>query len=224
MILAHWHRLKEEQKFVEVTGIELVKTAIAFSTTAPPPDVTITGIQSGDLILWIQATDSGSNQWTEEFNTGTGVLDMSGLVDGIAGYFISTGTSFTASSIQTDNEATYGAYHYSVWRGVNATTPIDVTAQYIYNDASAQPNPPSITTQTDNCIIVTGFMQDDIDSTGANLPSGYTLLNKIHGGAGEPTLYVAYKLKETAGVEDPVFTGANTGDRHHDFIIPLRPA
>jgi len=222
MILAHWHRLKEEQ--IPFEGIELVKTAIAFSTTAPPPDITITGIQSGDLILWIQATDGGANQWSEEFNTGTGVLDMSGLVDGIAGYFISSGTSFTVSSIQTDNEATYGAYHYSVWRGVNATTPIDVTAQSNYGSTSSQPNPPSITTQTDNCIIVTGFMMDDRDSTDANVPTGYTLLNKIFGGAGDPTLYVVYKLKETAGVEDPEFTGATTGDRHHDFIIPLRPA
>lgn len=204
-------------------GITLVKTAMAFAGTGTST-ISITGIQSGDLILFIGATDGGANTWADSFTTGVGILAMSGLVDGIAGYFFSTGTSFTITGDAEDFEE-FGTYHYSVWRSVSPNTPMDTSALSVYGAAAAQPDPPSITTVTDGCVIVAGFMQDDVDSTGATPPTGYTLLNKLHGGTGEPTNYVLYKDQATAGAEDPAaFSGALTSDRHHDFTIALRPA
>jgi hypothetical protein len=220
MILAHWHKLKEQQV---PRGISLVKTAMAFDTTGA--NVTITGIQSGDFILWIAASDNGANNWNDNFpNSGTEILGMSGTVDGIAGYFISSGTSYTVQGEGTDFES-HGLYHYSVWRNVNPTTPMDGTASFVYHLIGQQPDPPSITTSNDGCVIVSGFMLDDVDGTSATADSSYTLLNKQFAGAGEPTLHVMYKEQTSAGTENPAaFSGVPTSDRKHAFTMALRPA
>ena len=193
---------------------------------------TFSGLQSGDLVLYFSAEDAAPVSTP----TGASWTAIPGLVtqpdnDGgphsAAFYVFATGTSVTASGLNTGNE---NVRVMIAFRNVNSTNPFDVNATE--NSGSGLPDPPSITPVTDNSMIVAvGLLDDHAIANSISPPTGYTTALNMDsdGGAddtglGAATIMTAYKLLATAAAEDPGgFTGT-TGDPQKGISIALRPA
>lgn len=233
MILAHWHRLKQEQ--IPFTGIELIKQDSFFSTT--DTSFSISGLQSGDFVLVFRTTDSGDDTWSNVFQGGTSILAAGSLSSGVGpdsvlGYFIASSSLLVVEMVPDgggEDTPPYEMVSYAVFRNVNSTTPIDVTPTFVADSAgNIAPDPPSITTVTNNCMIIVLVSIDDTDITSATFDSSYTLLTKLYGGTGDPCHYLIYKTQSSAGTENPAqFTNYPTvpsNDDHHTVTLALRPA
>lgn len=197
---------------------------------------TLSGLQAGDLVFLFSASD-GSIQDTPTTGDGwtTSGLGLSSQPDNdgfpCSGVFyaIATGTSVTASGLDTGSDVVHVMIAF---RNVNPVNPIDVDATENSN-TSGLPNPPSITPVTNNSMIVIVGLHDD--DTIANLispPTGYTAAvnDDTAGGASSfgttgATIMTAYKLLETAAAEDPgAFTSSGAGsDAHKGITLALRP-
>ena len=115
-----------------------------------------------------------------------------------------------------------------VLRGVDATTPLDVTPTTVQSTATGYPDPPSITPTNNDCMILAFGIKDE---TGAdNLtshPTNYTGIdwnnnNQSTGG----TLMVAYRLLSGGGgsAEDPgIWSGDGGNDEWAAATIACRP-
>ena len=193
---------------------------------------TLSGLQSGDLVLYFSAEDA------DDVNTPTGASwtaipglgtqpDNDDNPNSAAFYVFATGTSVTASGLATGNN------HVRVmiaFRNVNSTNPFDVNATE--NSAGGLPDPPSITPVTDNSMIVAVGLLDDHDiANSISPPTGYTTAVNMdsQGGAndtglGGATIMTAYKLLETAAAEDPSGFAGTTGDPQKGISIALRQA
>ena len=193
---------------------------------------TLSGLQSGDLVLYFSAED-GVNVNTPTGASWTAIPGLTTQPDNdndpnsAAFYVFATGTSVTASGLATGNN------HVRVmiaFRNVNSTNPFDVNATE--NSGNGLPDPPSITPVTDNSMIVAVGLLDDHDiANSISPPTGYTTAVNMdsQGGAndtglGGATIMTAYKLLATAAAEDPSgFTGT-TGDPQKGISIALRQA
>ena len=167
--------------------------------------ITLNGIESGDLVLFFSAADS-NNQSTPS----TGWIAIPGLgtqpdndnePDSAAFYKFSEGTSLTASGLN-DNDTTAMLIAF---RGVNSDQPFSVNS--VESTAtSGMPNPPSITTVDDECMIVAVGLLDDDQLTAPQAPSGYSLAISEYGNS--CTIMSAYKAQTSAGSENPgAFSG-----------------
>lgn len=225
MITLHFNRLR--QTHGGMTGgtgnITLVKEDVFFQNNAN--SVTVTGIQSGDFVLVVHTADSGATAWSTQFQGGTGVLGLDSGVgpDTVVGYYFATGTSLTISPNRPIEMISY-----VVLRGVDTSNPINASAFVEDAAGNIAPNPPAITTTSDNCFIFVGVTIDDTSITSATFDSTYTLLHKLHGGLGEPCHYMIYKTQSSAGTENPAQFGnyptVPSNDDHHSFTIAIKPA
>lgn len=127
----------------------------------------------------------------------------------------------------TNQEAQAFSVSYHVFRGVDTSTPFDVTFSDATHLIAAQNNTlaacPAITTATDNAAVVLfqGLTHDDVQAAGA--PSGYTMGSGLVGGTMDDRgQCVAYNLDAgTAGVNTPgawTHTSANTGTADYTTI------
>ncbi|MDJ0896917.1 MAG: hypothetical protein QNJ92_17365 [Alphaproteobacteria bacterium] len=113
-----------------------------------------------------------------------------------------------------------------VWRGGDASTPIDNS---ISEDtgAAGDPDPPSHTTLTDGALrIVVGVLDDDNAETGLTAPSGYTDLSAKEAGASagsSNTVMMASKEAATAGAENPAAFSTPGSDAWWAGHFALRP-
>jgi hypothetical protein len=111
----------------------------------------------------------------------------------------------------------------TVWRNVNTTTPLDVTTT-LAEATTGNPNPPSITTTTNHCMIIPTLFEDDITAV-PTAPSGYTRAAWATGSAqgNGGTVAQAYLKQTTAGAIDPGTwsVGANN-DQWISITIALR--
>ena len=218
MILAHWHKLKE---FQVPRGIEFVTSNFTYLPEIDDgqtlPVATLTGIQSGDLVLANVVADTGvpnlQSGWT---NIGS----FSGLHDARWSYQFATGSSVSYDNGGGDDEAVVLA----AFRNVNQTTPLDVTIPTPVggNNSSTSVTPPSITTVTDGCMIVVGLGIDDNDKTNATLPSGYTTAS--FGFQTNANSGVFYKKQTSAGTESPSTISYSGGEANACITIAFRPA
>ena len=193
---------------------------------------TLSGLQSGDLVLYFSAEDT-ANVATPTGASWTAIPglitqpDNDNIPNSAAFYVFATGTSVTASGLNTGNE---NVRVMIAFRNVNPTNPFDVNATE--NSGSGLPNPPSITPVTDNCMIVAvGLLDDHAIANSISPPTGYTTAVNMDSdggandtGGGAATIMTAYKLLATAAAEDPDgFTGT-TGDPNKGITIALREA
>lgn len=235
MILVHWHNKLRQTQIPVTTDIELVKQDSFFSST--DTSFSISGIQSGDFVLIFRTDDSGQATWSDVFQGGTSILPNDALSSGVGpdsvlGYYVATSSLLIVETTTSggEDQGAYEMVSYAVFRNVNSTTPIDVTPTYVADSAgNIAPNPPSITTVTDGCMIIVLVSIDDSDITSATFDSSYTLLTKLYGGTGDPCHYLIYKTQSTAGSENPAqFTNYPTSipsnDDHHTVTLALRPA
>ena len=227
------------------TGIEwgnapIIESAISYVTGTSNSNpgtssFTLNGLQAGDFVLYFGAEDA------EELNTPTGENwvaipglgtqpDNNGDPNSAVFYVFATGTSVTASGLNTGDEEVHVMIAF---RNVNPINPFDVNATE-NNPGSGLPNPPSITPVTDNSMIVAVGLQDDeaIANT-ISPPTGYTTAVNMdsQGGVndnslGGATIMTAYKLLTTAAAENPAsFTSSSGGssDANKGISIALRP-
>ena len=118
-----------------------------------------------------------------------------------------------------------------VLRGVDTSTPLDVSNQTVQSTSIGVPNPPSITPTNDDCLILAVGIMDDTDTaTLGSVPTNYTDLGFINNTTANPTggnLMAAYRILSGGGgsPENPsAWTLATGGDDEWAAAsIALRP-
>jgi len=126
-------------------------------------------------------------------------------------------TGVTVSSMTNPYTAVF------VWRGVDQDNPLDATPTTATGTNSINFDPPSITTVTDNAIVV---LIGGMSFTGSAFtpPGGYETL---FGRLGEPSIVVCTKTKSVAGVENPPagsWATDSTLDSWAAVTMALRPS
>jgi hypothetical protein len=184
------------------------------------------GTITGDFILHLGATDG-----TSEVPTPTGFTSVfrgGGDTGHIISYrFVQAGdTAISMTGMQSDE-----IHAFYVFRGINTTIPLTTPiVSPIYTQPN-NPNPPLITTQVANSIVLAPIFIDDYLAT-LTAPSGYTLLpvyrsnldtNSPWFGISAPsnqdnatTVSLAYLQTTSAGNYDP---GLWTGDMGDDSVV-----
>jgi len=203
------------------TTITFVKnhSANAFTDSGT---TTITGLQSGDFVLALAGEDAGGEPPTP--TSATNIYSANLLHNTTMWYEFATGTSMT----QTLGAGEEFSVTYLVFRGVNQTTPLDVSVTTPSNTGNVSTiTPPSVTTVTNGCMIVPVMSLEDENVSGAvTYDSSYTLGIDFYGADGDVTQLMLYKLQSTAGTESPSafsWAGANA-DEVHTTTVALRPA
>ncbi len=124
----------------------------------------------------------------------------------------------------------------AVFRGVDTTTPIDVTPIAGHTDTFTNddtPDPPSITTVTDGAWVIAycGVNGNSTSHDAVTPPTGYTLFGSEpdpFAASNQRQIVMAYKEVSTAGAEDPgvfTFSGGSTNVQEATCgVIALRPA
>ena len=208
-------------------GIEYVTG----TTSQSGGTMTLTGIQSGDVVLLFGATDSGDiggnpTGWSDGTTNATGSQpDNDNVPDSSFYYIVSSGTSVSANNLTDPNSG--AVYVMMAFRGVNTTTVFNTTTQES-SGGSGNPDSPSITTTTNGCMIVSvGFLDDDDSASSATAPSGYTLGPTEDTGANNgsgATIMTAYLLQSTAGAVNPGAFSSSGNDEWKAYTIALNPA
>ena len=216
--------LKYSTRFLPEPGTVSLKT----STTGTFSDVfgstlTLSGLASGDFVVIILTDNDNdsiplSSGWTNiSNNTGTASVR--------AAYIFSTGTSVsytTPSGTDIDGSAVLAAF-----TGVDPTTPLDVSRTLNTGAATTSVTPASVTTVTDNCMILTALGIEGGDLTVTD-PSGYTRIAKAAGGGFLNLLpsvtVLSYKQQTSSGTESPGAFSWSGNRNARTVTIALRPA
>ena len=196
---------------------------------------TLNGLQAGDLVLYFSTEDTSNvvtpagASWTAIPGLGT-QPDNDGRPSSAAFYVFATGTSVTASQLGTNRDRVRVMIAF---RNVDTLNPFQNVIQNAIVNENSLPNPPSITTNTNNSMIVAvGLLDDEDVANSISPPTGYTTALNMdsQGGAnvagfGGSTIMTAYKFLATAAAEDPgAFTSSNvnSGDVNKGITIALR--
>ena len=222
--LINWLALLKESGAVGGGPIELIDSG-GFITPLDQSSITITGIQSGDFVIIAGASDSedmiAPSGWTTGYiNNGSGTSSHGGYI-----YAFSSGTSITASSLAGTGTGGFSyAYIWQVFRGVNQSNPINAQAG-VGSGGSGMPNPPSITTDVDGCMIVAmGMLDDDRVASSVGAPTDFTLIYAQDADQ-YATCMTAYLLQETAGTINPdAFTSIGGSDNRIAITVGLNPS
>lgn len=182
---------------------------------------TLTGLESGDLVLFFNSKNNNSlsssiSGWSALPFDGDNP-DNNNLPSNSGFYkFADSSGIVQVTGIVNSSNAMMVAF-----RGINSSDPFDVSPIPKSVGFSGMPDPPSITTGTDNCMIVAvGFLDDDrLDILNSTPPSGYTFAD-VTSNADNSTILVAYKNLESAGVEDPgLFAGGNDSNKAYTIAL-----
>lgn len=137
-------------------------------------------------------------------------------------------SSFVVTGGGSASDAAGAVEH--MWTGVDTTTPEDATTTTAGNINSSIPDPPSITTVTDNAIVIAGGAGtfSATRDTAVTQPAGYS--NQLNDGANDTnaiTVVMASKLVASHGAENPgawsSWTDAVT-ESWNAVTIAVRPA
>jgi hypothetical protein len=106
------------------------------------------------------------------------------------------------------------------FRGVSTSVLLDVTPPAIATDDRDEANPPSITTTTNNSMVVAvAFQRESINLTA---PTNFTLVTRSSITNG--TVAAAYRIKTPAGAENPAIFGGGADSDWVAATFALRPA
>jgi hypothetical protein len=219
MILAHWHNLLRQTQIPTDVAEDIEFVASTFNYNASGGSTTLSGIQSGDFVLAIQGGDAGVQSATPTGWTNVQNYDAGG-VDYRMAYAFSTGTSITYTVTSSADEG----FVLAAFRGVDSTTPLDVTPNALSADDSSLTSitPPTITPTSDKCMIVLGLVIDDFDKTDATISTGFTTASFGH--QTNINVGVFYKIQTTAQQESPSAISWTGGEAACCGTIALRPA
>ena len=230
-------------------GIQYVGSTVGFASAT---NVTVSlsgtltgGIASspatGDLVITYAGCSSTSNRIvaasgnTSGFYTSIVLLARSGInyaTIGVSRQFMGATPDTSVTASHNGSAADTISVYISVWRGVDATTPLDVTRT---NSASALAiQPPAITPITSGAYIVSGAIgaagSGAIQSNGVYTSADLSDFRSIGGGSGARTSVVGAGYKEwTSGSFQPATFGTTNITDSSDctsaaVTIALRPA
>jgi len=183
-------------------------------------DLTLTGLQSGDLVLFFSASDTQNQNtpnsgWTAIDGTGS-QPDNDSVPDSAAFYKFSTGTSVTASNLVS------GSVHVMIaFRGVDSSDPFGSTASR--SSSSGMPDPSSVTiNNTGSTVLIVGLLDDDDIASSVTAPSGYTLAEVEDTTSADCTVMTAYKALTSTGTENPGAFGGSGSDAYKAYTLELK--
>lgn len=221
-------------------AISVVGTASAATANATDPVVTLpAGIQADDVIYAAYCIGSAADR--------TGVMAATGDNSGaysavVAPFFVNNGedinlavyrkvVSGTADTTITfeagANIADAAAAAVMVLRGVDTTTPEDATPTTA-SALGAAPNPPSITTVTNDAVVLAIGASSTIDAGVPTAPTNYGNLIEDQGDdTHDANIMMALRTIAVAGAENPGVFGNVTGDANDCWgaaSVAVRPA
>ena len=197
-------------------------TYVGGTSSITSSNLTLTGLQSGDFVLFFSASDDQdqNNLLLAGWSAIPGLTtqpDNDEDPNSAAFYKFSTGTSVTASGLASNSVQVMIAF-----RGVK-DIPFDVNATES-SATSGMPDPLSITPISDQCMsVIVGFLDDDVIASSVTAPSGYTLAVVEDASASTKcTVMTAYKNLEQASIENPGAFGGSGDDYNKAVTIALR--
>lgn len=238
-----FHKLLSKSAFAG--GIQYVGGRTAGST-GTASDITIslngtltgglgTSPSTGDLVIVYFGTGStadrdlvvsGYTEVAELYSNDTYDTNL------VAAYKFMGGTPDTSFTLTggTLSTSDAGAVAVQVWRGVNATTPLDVTQTTATGQNSVLCNPPAITPVTGGAIIVSGGAGGNnvsADPTTFSSSDLTAFMSTSRSDATDVTIGLGYKVW-TSGAFDPAqftFSGTDsTSFSSASVTLALRPA
>jgi len=182
--------------------------------------MTLTGISAGDLIIFLSCADSTVPTLSSGFTAIPGLPTQpntsSSSPYSAAMYKIATGQTETVTTLNTQCGNALFAF-----RGVDSSNPFDVNAVEVITSGT-NPNPPQITTVSNNSMIVAvGFLDDQQVAGSVTVQSGYTLA-VAENAPNNATLMASYKAQAAAGSEDPGAFVVGVNDSYHAQTYALR--
>ncbi|MGB0873717.1 MAG: hypothetical protein ACPGSE_00540 [Synechococcus sp.] len=191
-------------------------------------NITLPGVQEGDLVILLGASDSADLNAPGAGSTGTwlqGVplgLDNNNNPDTLFYYqVVPTGTtSMTAGGLQTSGNGP--VYVMIAFRGVD---PNNLFGTGSANSGTGVPNPPAVTTTiSESMVVAIGYLDDDNSAANVGPPAGYTLGETADTGStnSSATIMTAYKKVADPGVEDPGAFSTTT-DAQKGLTLVLNP-
>ena len=221
-------------------ALEIVGTTTTVNTDAANITFTVPtvggGIQAGDIIVAVGmhceaednawGTPSGMDgEWLAELHVGQAPASIPGVQ--VWYEICAGGESGTRTATGTFTGGIAGVCF--VVRGADTTTPLDVAITTVQSSATGQPDPPSITPVSDDCMIVIVCFMDDTDTTNApsSPPTNYNLIATVVQ-TSTPTsgrLGVAYRVLSGGGgsPENPGSWTLDGNDEWAAATIAIRP-
>lgn len=193
-------------------------SAIGIGTTLSVSLTGITGLREGDVVFAGIGSDGGTTVTISTAGyTALGVVTQ-GTEYANIGYKVMGAT--VDASVDFAGISTSSAAVVAVVRGVNST--ILDTAIVTASGGTGDPNPGSITTVTNNALVLAFGFQDDDNST-LSPSSGYTTAITATGSTAGQAAIVASKAVVTAGAEDPGIMSSAGDDEWIGFTVAVRP-
>lgn len=183
------------------TGIAVL--GIVSGSNTSTLDLSGLGLQENDYVLVFSACDTGNLT----LNTASGYSYINRVNGWTYASFITSrkfmGATPDSSITGLTSRSDCGHIAIAI-RGVNTTTPEDVTGQFAYA-TSGSPNPPSVTSVTDGCMIITPcYLGDDLVESSYTPSSGYTAdAHEFGSTENGGTVFMQYKKQDSAGAENP---------------------
>ena len=196
--------------FATVAGITFVSSSSTTGTTITLP----AGLLQNDIVVICSMSPSDTTTLPTGYTDGQN--GNSNLVRYRWAYKFMPATPDTTATGLSANTVSIAV----AFRGVNTTTPLDVASPAIATNDRDFPDPPSITTVTNNSMVVAVGFQRQLSTLTA--PTNFTLAataNRTNG-----TVAAAYRLKTPAGAENPGVFGPGTLDAENvAATFALRP-
>lgn len=243
-----WHKLQGAGGVGGAAGIEFVGSYGVSNAQSASISVSLTSLSggiatqpsAGDIVIAavsfvespdkdITCTTSGYTEVTELYVNGTRDTNMAVFYK-----VLSSAETVVAFGGTGDTQSNISTIIY-VWRGIDQSTPLDATSTTATKTNSGIPDCPSITTVTNNAVVVGfgaaggGGTQPDIFNL--TTPSGVSNFIEAYDSSGdrENTLAAFSYLQETAGSYDPPIFGITNGSDDTDYTsgsvtMALRPA
>lgn len=195
-------------------------TSAGLGTGSPPTALTLpSGLQQGDLVIVMIASDSATVPsltagWTNIYNSTSNSVGIR------VAYKIMTATPDTTYTTASGGGIANAGLALA-YRGVNPASIFDATTTTATTATNSQPDGPSITTVTNNSLVLSLVAIDDNNNSSPVPPSGYSLIAAV-GQAGSVSVAAAGITKTTAGAENPGAYSGYAADTWHAVTIALK--
>jgi len=212
---------------ITVVGTTQAQAASGTSVSLTKP----AGLANGDVIyIWSgKWDDDGGDFACSGFTSLSNKLTTTGddLRSGILRKVITNVAGEPASYSVTNTATDYRSAHLIALRGVDNTTPEDVTLSHVTGANDATPNAATITTVTDGCMLLIGcLISESLGTFTVVTPSGWAVVGNVGSQVYAFTNF-CYRLQTSKGATGAV-TFPNTPNdavsEWHVCTIAVRPA
>lgn len=182
-------------------------------------DISSLDIQNGDLGILFTGSDDGAPFTVDGFTNRARVGVSGGGGAGDATVFTKVMNGSESSLVSSGGTGlNQTAIIFALFRNLSY---ISVTTAR--DTAFGDPNPPSVTVNANDWVVIAGYQDDDVQPIAA--PANYTLISSVSQGTAEFgfTVAAAYRSDLSAGTEDPGIMTSTGDDPWAAATIILRP-